>query len=84
MLTHRYFPCASLSLQALFPHTCTYTLICSHRKPFCHPISLPSTISQFARDLNAVKNGLSFLIAFDNNFVKAPLAAGEEQSHQQL
>lgn len=48
--------------------------------------SYPSPIHylRFARDLNAVENGSSFLIAFDNNFVKAPLAAGKEQSHQQL
>lgn len=65
--------------------THTYTQTCCHSTPFCHPIPFPIHYLQFARDLNAVKNGFSlFLIAFDNNFVKAPLAAGEEQSHQQL
>lgn len=68
----------SLPHEPVCSHVHLFTHFLFHGASSCRPISPPqSTISQFARDLNAVKNGSSSLIAFDNNFVKAPLAAGE-------
>lgn len=63
-------------------HIPTHRFVPTDHSLSSHPA--PAHYLQFAWYLNVVKNGSYFLIAFDNNFVKALLAAGEEQSHQQL